>query len=183
MPIKPASNKAFLHENLLEQELHLSASRPLIYLSLVAALMLNLLVSENITLLVRPDFIALAVLYWNIHQPRQSGMSLAFVSGIIMDVVTASIMGQHALAYCLLTFFALLFYRRLRMFSVFRQIPAILWMLLLSQIILLLIGMLTGTYLPDWHILLRSVSGGLIWPFIAITLTSLRKQEINPDEL
>ncbi len=183
MPIKPTSNKTFLHGNLLEQELQLSASRPLIYLSLVAALMLNLMVSENIPLLVRPDFIALAVLYWNIHQPRQSGMSLAFVSGIMMDVVTTSIMGQHALAYCLLTFFALLFYRRLRMFSVFRQIPAILWMLLLSQIVLLLIGMLTGTYLPDWHTLLRSVSGGLIWPFIAIMLTSLRKQEIDPDEL
>lgn len=155
----------------------------MIYLSLVAALMLNLVVSDNIVILVRPDFIALTILYWNIHQPRQSGMSLAFVSGIIMDVVNTSIMGQHALIYCLITFFALLFYRRLRMFGAFRQIPAILWILLLAQIAQLLIGTLTGTYSPDWRILLTSVSGGLLWPFVAIMLTNLRKQEIDPDDL
>lgn len=183
MPIKPTSNKPFHHGDLLEQELQLSASRPLIYLSLVVALMLNLMVSDSIVLLVRPDFVALTVLYWNIHQPRQSGMSLAFISGITMDVVNTNIMGQHALAYCLITFFALLFYRRLRMFGVFRQIPAILWILLLAQIILLLIGTLTGTYSPDWRILLTSVSGGLLWPIVAIMLTSLRKQEIDPDDL
>lgn len=183
MPTKPTSDKTLYHTDLLEQEISLSASRPMIYLSLVATLMLNLIVSDKIMLPVRPDFVALAVLYWNIYQPRQSGMSLAFICGIIMDVVNTSIMGQHALVYCLITFFALLLYRRLRMFGIFRQIPAILWILLLAQIIQLLIGALTNTYSPDWRILLASVSGGLMWPIVAIMLTSLRRQEIDPDEL
>ncbi len=183
MPIKPPSHKTLYPSDFLEEELQLSASRPVIYLSLFAALLLNLVVSNHIALVVRPDFVALALLYWNIHQPRQSGMSLAFVSGIIMDVVNTSIMGQHALVYCVITFFALLFYRQLRMFGIFRQIPAVLWILLLAQTLLLIIGTLTGTYSPDWRILLASLSGALIWPFVAILLTSLRKLEIDPDEL
>ncbi|MDT8364261.1 MAG: rod shape-determining protein MreD [Nitrosomonas sp.] len=183
MQTKPTSNKAFGHDDLLEQESQLFASRPLIYLSLVAALLLNLVVSNNIVLSVRPDFVAVALLYWNIYQPRQSGMSLAFISGIIMDVVNASIMGQQALVYCTITFCALIFYRRLRMFNVFRQIPAILWILLLAQTVLLITGTLAGTYSSDWRILFTSLSGGLIWPFVAILLTRIRKQEINPDEL
>lgn len=183
MPIKPPSHKDFYPSDFIEQELQLSASRPLIYLSLFVALLLNLVISDHIALVIRPDFVALALLYWNIHQPRHSGMSLAFVSGIIMDVVNTSTMGQHALIYCVITFFALLFYRRLRMFNIFRQIPAIWWILLLAQTLLLIIGTLTGTYLPDWRILLTSLSGGLIWPFVAILLTSLRRLEIDPDEL
>ncbi|MBP8270392.1 MAG: rod shape-determining protein MreD, partial [Sphaerotilus sp.] len=33
-----------------------------------------------------PDFIALTLVFWNVHQPRRVGVGAAFVFGLLMDV-------------------------------------------------------------------------------------------------
>lgn len=183
MPLNPTNKTKVTCHDYLGQELPLPVRSSLVYLSLIAAILLNLLPFENMAAMLRPDFVALTLLYWSIHQPQQTGMSIAFVMGLIMDVIDASIMGQHALAYCLLTFFALILHRRLRMFSAFRQIPAVLWMLFLTQIVVFLTGTLAGTYSPEWYVLLSSVTGALCWPLISIILGNFLKQRTDPDEI
>ena len=54
-----------------------------------------------------PDLLALALVFWNVHQPRRVGIGLAFMFGLIMDVHDSAILGQHALAYTLLSYFAM----------------------------------------------------------------------------
>lgn len=88
----------------LEQEITLHAKNSFIFLSLLIALLFNLLPLQETILLLRPDFVAITLLYWNINQPQRIGMTVSFVAGLIMDVSNSSILGQHALAYCLLTF-------------------------------------------------------------------------------
>jgi rod shape-determining protein MreD len=184
MQIRPNNRSKTVRHDYLGQEFPLPAKITLVYLSLVAAIVLNLLPFENIALILRPDFVALTLLYWGIHQPQQTGMSIAFITGLVMDVIDASIMGQHALAYCLITYFTLMLHRRLRMFSIFRQIPAVLWMLLLAQIAVFLTGTLAGSYISEWYLFfLSSVIGALAWPIISIALGSLRKQRSDPDEI
>jgi len=147
------------------------------------AVLVNLMPFDKVILVLRPDFIALTLLYWNIHQPQQAGMGIAFLSGLVMDVIDTSIMGQHAIAYCLMTFFALILHRRLRLFSAFRQIPAVLWILLLGQAMVFLTGILAGTYIPEWYFFLGSLTGALCWPLFAFLLGNFRKQRIEPDEI
>jgi len=165
------------------QEFSLPARRSLVYLSLIMAVLVNLMPFDKVILVLRPDFIALTLLYWNIHQPQQAGMGIAFLSGLVMDVIDTSIMGQHAIAYCLMTFFALILHRRLRLFSAFRQIPAVLWILLLGQAMVFLTGILAGTYIPEWYFFLGSLTGALCWPLFAFLLGNFRKQRIEPDEI
>lgn len=86
------------------QEFSLPARRSLVYLNLIMAVLVNLMPFDKVILVLRPDFVALTLLYWNIHQPQQAGMGIAFLCGLVMDVVDTSIMGQHAIAYCLMTF-------------------------------------------------------------------------------
>lgn len=86
------------------QEFLFPVRKSLIYISLIAAVLINLMPFDKVILVLRPDFVALVLLYWNIYQPQQVGMSIAFVSGLFMDVIDISIMGQHAVAYCLITF-------------------------------------------------------------------------------
>ena len=50
-----------------------------------------------------PDFMALVLVFWNVHQPRRVGIGLAFAFGLMMDVHDGAILGQHALAYTLLS--------------------------------------------------------------------------------
>src|SRR5260364_189704 len=59
-----------------------------------------------------PDFVALVLLFWNIHQPRKVGIGIAFALGLLMDVHDASLLGEHALAYTLLSYGAIMIHRR-----------------------------------------------------------------------
>ncbi len=59
-----------------------------------------------------PDFVALVLLFWNVHQPRKVGMGIAFFLGLLMDVHNASLLGEHALAYTLLSYGAITIHRR-----------------------------------------------------------------------
>ena len=54
-----------------------------------------------------PDLLALVLVFWNVHQPRRVGVGVAFVFGLLMDVHEGALLGQHALAYTLLSFGAI----------------------------------------------------------------------------
>ena len=167
----------------LGQELPLEARSSFIFFSLLIALLFNLLPLQEITLLLRPDFVAITLLYWSINHPQRIGMSLAFIAGLVIDVSNSSILGQHALAYCLITFFGMILHRRLRLFNVFQQAPQIFWMLLITQFAVFLTGTLGGTYFPDWYYFLPSVTGALLWPVIAFLLGIPQKPKSDPNEL
>ena len=49
-----------------------------------------------------PDFVALTLIFWSIYQPRKVGIGIAFLMGLVMDVHSASLLGENALAYTLL---------------------------------------------------------------------------------
>jgi len=167
--------------NSSQQEVLAHVRSRFIVLSLTAALLLNLLPLQGVALLLRPDFVALVVLYWSINQPQRAGMSMAFIMGLLMDVGDASIFGQHALAYSVMAFVALLLHRRLRIFSLRKQVPQVGLLLLSAQLIMLLTGLLASAHLPGWDFLLASASGALLWPLLPalVKIPQRRKPDSN----
>src|SRR5690606_38652221 len=97
------------------QYLLLPASRAFITISLIAAFALNLMPWGRIPGV--PDFMALALVFWNVHQPRMVGIGIAFLFGLLLDVHDASLLGQHALAYTLLSYGAMSLHRRVPWFE------------------------------------------------------------------
>ena len=65
-------------------------------------------------LLVKPDFVALALLYWCIHHPRRLGFLAAWLLGLQWTSPTAALFGQHALAYTVLAFAGIVLHRRIQ---------------------------------------------------------------------
>ena len=126
--------------------------------SVLGALFLNGLPWEGIGLMLRPDFVALVLLYWCMHKPWRVGIGLSWTVGILADVSDASLFGQHALAYTLLAFGGVALHRRLQMFD-------------LRQQTIQVFGILALTYaayaLVNWQ-----VSGYLVWPYFLGCLTS-----------
>lgn len=167
----------------LGEELPLQAKSSFIFFSLLIAFLFNLIPLQGIVLLLRPDFVAITLLYWSVNYPQRIGMSLAFIAGLVMDVNNSSILGQHALAYCLIAFFGMILHRRLRLFNVFQQAAQIFWILLLAQFTVFLTGMLGGTYFPEWYYFSPSATGALVWPVISFLLSILQKVKSDPDEL
>jgi len=97
------------------QQLLLPANPLFIWASLIAALLLNMLPLGRAPWM--PDFMAVVLVFWNVHQPLRVGIGLAFMFGLGMDVHQSSLLGQHALSYTALSFFATMIHRRLLWFS------------------------------------------------------------------
>ena len=75
----------------------------------------------GVALALRPDFLALVLLYWCIQEPRYVGVGVAWALGLVMDVADATVFGQHALAYAVLAYAAEYFRRRVLRFPLWQQ--------------------------------------------------------------
>jgi rod shape-determining protein MreD len=98
------------------QPLLLPANPVFIWGSLVAGMLANMLPLGRLPWL--PDFLAVVLVFWNVHQPQRIGVVAAFAFGLALDVHQATLLGQHALAYTALSFFAITIHRRLLWFKV-----------------------------------------------------------------
>lgn len=164
--LRQGSEKKLAFADHPKQEILLPVKGSFIVLSLVAALLLNLLPLSPGALAARPDFVALVLLYWCINQPQRIGMSVAFFLGLLMDISNASTLGENALAYSIMAFSALLFHRRLLFFNPLAQAPQIGLILLLGQCARLLAGLLGGSHFPGWGFFLATITGIILWPLL-----------------
>jgi rod shape-determining protein MreD len=129
-----------------------------------------------------PDFVALVLVFWNVHQSRRVGVGLAFFFGLIMDVHDGAVLGQHALAYTLLSFFAITIHRRLLWFTVPSQAVQILPLFLAAHAVSLVVRMIAGGMFPGWQVLLAPVFEALLWPIATWLLLAPQRRAPDRDE-
>jgi len=165
------------------QQLLLPASSLFIWSSLLVALGCNMLL--NMGLLGRaawlPDLLALALVFWTIHQPLRVGMTAAFALGLAMDVHQSALLGQHALAYAVLSFLAIAMHRRLLWFSVPSQAAQVLPLFVVAHALTLLVRLIAGDDFPGWSMLLAPVLEALLWPVVSVLLLLPQKRAPDPD--
>ena len=140
------------------QEILRPVSNLFIASSVFAALLLNALPWEGIWLVLRPDFVAVVMLYWCTHKPYRLGIGLSWAVGILSDVNDASLFGQHALSYTVLAFGGIVLSRRIRMFDLREQT---------TQVFLILLATYSVYAVVHWQ-----VNGQLAWSYFLGCLTS-----------
>jgi len=129
-----------------------------------------------------PDFLALVLVFWNVHQPRRVGVGLAFAFGLMMDVHDGAILGQHALAYTLLSFFAITIHRRLRWFTVPSQAVQILPLFGAAHAVSFVVRIVFSGMLPGWELLMAPVFEALLWPPVTWLLLAPQRRAPDPDK-
>ncbi len=162
------------------QQLLLPANPLFIWGSLLLALVVNMLPLGRTPWL--PDVVAVVLVFWSVHQPQRVGIIVAFIFGLLMDVHQASLLGQHALAYTALTFFAITIHRRLLWFSVPSQAVQVLPLFLAAHAIELAIRMAAGGAFPGFYILLAPLIESALWPVISVILLAPQRRAPDPDE-
>jgi len=128
-----------------------------------------------------PDFVALVLVFWGVHQPRRVGIGIAFCMGLFMDVNDASLFGENALAYTVLSYLAITIHRRLLWFPLRKQAMHILPLLILAQLTQLLVQFLIDDRFAGWIYLLDSVVGAALWPLISVMLLAPQRRAVNRD--
>jgi rod shape-determining protein MreD len=129
-----------------------------------------------------PDFLALVLVFWNVHQSRRIGVGVAFLFGLLMDVHGGAVLGQHALAYTLLSFFAITVHRRLLWFSVPSQALQVLPLFFAAHAVSLLVRVIVGGMFPGWGLLLAPVFEALLWPVVTLLLLAPQRRAPDPDQ-
>lgn len=158
-------------DHYLDHDILMPAKTGYILLTLVTALFLNFIPLNSFMHTIRPDFVALVILYWCINQPQRVGMFLAFCAGLMMDVHHAGILGHHAMIYCIIVYIASVFRRRISIFELIKQAPQIGLILVIMQSFQILITLLSGAQFPGWNFYLASLSGILVWPLVSYCLS------------
>lgn len=161
-------------------ELLMPVNPVFIWVSLMLAMALNILPWGRWPGV--PDFLAVAVVFWNVHQPRRVGVGAAFVFGLIMDVHQGALLGQHALSYTLLSFFAITVHRRLLWFTVGSQAVQIVPLFVAAHAVSLLVRMAAGASFPGWSLMLAPALEALLWPVANFMLLAPQRRPPDRDK-
>ena len=148
--------------------------------TLLVALAINFVPLGRAALM--PDMVALVLVFWNVHQSRRVGVGLAFLFGVVMDVHAGAVLGQHALAYTLLSFFAITIHRRLLWFTVPSQAVQILPLFFAAHAVSLVVRLIVGGMFPGWQVLLAPVLEALLWPIATWLLLAPQRRTPDPDQ-
>ncbi len=165
-----------------DREFLLPARPAFIVASLLAALLFNWLPWSGNWLLVRPDLLALTLLYWCTHKPYRVGIGLAWVTGIFADVADASLFGQHALAYAVLAFGGIVLHRRVQMFNLRQQTLQVFLLLLLSYGAYALVRWEMHGYVV-WGYFIGCITTALMWAPLTLLLQAFRRKHAASERL
>jgi rod shape-determining protein MreD len=158
----------------------LPVNRAFIALSFLAAMLLNILPWGRTPGI--PDFVALAVVFWNVHQPRRVGIGIGFILGLILDVHNSALLGERALLYSLLAYGAWFMHKRVPWFSTGGQMLHVLPLFLIAQTLVIVIRLASGAPMPGWSIYLQWVSTMLLWPVADLLLLAPQRRAAERDD-
>ena len=129
-----------------------------------------------------PDFVAMTLVFWSIYQPRKVGIGIAFAMGLAMDVHVAASLGQNALAYTLLSYFAITIHRRVLWFRPPVQALYVLLLLVLMQVVQVIVQLTVSGKLPHWSYFVQSVVAAALWPLVCWLLLAPQRRAIDRDD-
>ena len=152
-----------------------------LWVTLCAALLLNFLPLGR--QLAMPDFVALVLTFWNIHQPRRVGVVLAFVLGLALDVHESALLGQNALSYVVLSSMALAVQRRMLWFPLREQALQIVPLFLVAALLEWATRLIVHDVWPHWSQLFSPLIQAALWPLIGAVLLAPQRRAFDPDNI
>ncbi len=147
-----------------------------IYLSLLIALVLMILPLPEWVEIYRPNFVALALIYWSMALPKRVGLWFAFLTGIVVDVSQGTLFGQHTLALVVVIFINMNFYQRIRVLTMPQQAIYVFALLLINQVLVAWVEGIMGRPTPILSFFGAPLIGTLIWPWVFVILRDIRRK-------
>jgi rod shape-determining protein MreD len=123
-----------------------------------------------------PRWAVLVTIYWCLALPDRIGIGIAWIVGLLLDVLAGTMLGEHALALSLIAFLVLRLHLQVRAFPLWQQTLTVAVLVGLYQLVLYLVDGAIGlpTHpLPRWLPVATSL---LIWPWLMGGLRRLRRR-------
>lgn len=151
------------------------ASRRLpVVITLLVGLMLTIMPLPDAVEAFRPSWLALLMIYWAMQLPRTWSIGSAWIVGIVLDVSYGTLLGQHALALCVVTFATVRFHLLMRVFPMLQLSATVFALLALYQFILYWVNGVANVSAPSVAYWAPVITGTLVWPFLCMFLSGVR---------
>lgn len=154
----------------------------LVYSTLFFALLCQLFPWTGQGIIFRPDFILVVLLYWLLRTPHLCNIGTAWVVGLLVDLATGSLLGQHALALTLTAYIALSFQRRLVLFSVMQITTYVFGLLIFARVTILILKLFAGHEAPSWHYFWPVITSILLWQLMRLAFGSIASPKAPRDD-
>jgi rod shape-determining protein MreD len=145
-----------------------------VLVTVALAAILTLVPLPSVFEALRPYWVALVLIYWGLETQGLISLGLAFLIGLLLDLLTGSLLGLHALSLVILVYLVTRFRARIRFFPPWQQALSVLGLLLNDRIIMLWIMSLRGEPLPSLDFWAPPVVGTAIWPWLFLLLDRYR---------
>ena len=132
-------------------------------LSLVLTLALVAVPLPDSVAPLRPDWVAVVLLYWSLMAPRHFSLLTAFWMGIALDTLSGALLGQNALALLVVVYLAEKFHLRLRVFPLSQLAITVFLLLGLYEFILFWIDGMAGRSVPLVERWMPPITGTVVW--------------------
>jgi len=156
----------------------MSSSRPLrnmpVLITILVAFMLMIMPLPDAVASFRPDWLALVLIFWAMSVPRSYSVGVAWLLGIVLDVAQGTMLGQHALALCVIVYITIKFHLLMRVFPLSQLTATVFALLALYQFLLFWINGVAGVSAPAVDYWGPVVTGTFIWPIVSIFLSGMR---------
>jgi len=147
-----------------------------VIITLVIALMLSVVPLPDWLQAFRPDWLALALIYWAMMLPRTWSVGSAWIAGLFLDVAQGTLLGQHALALSIVVFITVRMHLLMRVFPMSQLTATVFSLLALYQFILFWVNGVVGIPVASIHYWAPVISGALLWPMVSSLLNNARMQ-------
>lgn len=129
----------------------------------------------------RPDLVAVVLLYWSLMAPRHFSLLTAFWMGIALDTLSGALLGQNAVALLVVVYLAERFHLRLRVFPLSQLAFTVLLLLGLYEFVLFWIDGMAGRSVPLVERWVPPLTGTLVW--VALYMLFDRREREAPARL
>ncbi len=154
----------------------LANSGIIIILTLLLALIANIMPMPLNIDAFRPDWVLAVLIYWCIALPSRVNIITAWIMGLLIDILLGSILGIHAAAMALSVYIAAVNYQKIRNFSLWQQalIVGVLSALYHLVVFWLQRILLDVIFLPSY--LYPVLTTIILWPWAFLLLRKIRRQ-------
>jgi rod shape-determining protein MreD len=148
----------------------------IIVVSLMLALNLALLPMPDWAIWTRPAWVLMVLIFWTMKIPDKVNVGVAWLMGMIVDLLTGTVLGEHALAYAVVTYIVYYLHMQLRMYSLLQQTLTVMVFVITYQFILYCIQGFIGES-PRTHLYwLSSLTSTLLWPWLYVLLSDCQRR-------
>ena len=123
-----------------------------------------------------PEWLLLINIYWAIAIPSNNKLFLAFLSGFLVDIAFAQILGVTSLLYVIFIYIMLKLYNSLRYMTVTQQMVVILFFILIKQHIFIWLNYVLSIESNYWSLIISAFITAIIWPIAYYTLRFIRRK-------